>query len=279
MCLCHSACVWWMVALSRARHVSITSATQYLSDVFKIQEPEWQNSPVCRITNNKWHLGHHYRGRQDLPGLLQLLSWPTIIQSDSRLASSWMATPSQPPGRVSTAAWCWCWSASWAPWPPTIRGWAWGSRCWPQWPPGGWHSSPYANWLVSNWVREGNVTLHGNRVKFDYPILSAGSLVHMSWVPPIILHLVLVVTGLLGLVSSLLSAGPGCRQHCGHRCQCCPQVEEPPPVPVTVTESALQEGESQGNRYARFPWIVHCDVQDRWTMMMKIDKDDHNKHW
>ncbi len=60
------------------------------------------------------------------------------------------ATPSPPPGRVSTAALCWCWAASWAPWPPAIRGWAWGSRCWPRWPPGGWHSSPGANWLVSD---------------------------------------------------------------------------------------------------------------------------------
>ena len=91
------------------------------------------------------------------------------------------------------------------------------------------------------------------RVTLDDPVLSAGSLVHMAWVPPIILHLLLVVTGLLGLGASLLSAGPGCRHQCGHRCQCCPQGDEPPPVPVTVSESALQEGESQGNRYARFP--------------------------
>ena len=72
-------------------------------------------------------------------------------------------------------------------------------------------------------------------------LVSAGSLVHLTWVPPIVLHLVLVVTGLLGLGSSLLSAGPGC-------CHRCRQGQEP-----QVPESALQEGESQDNRYSRFP--------------------------
>ena len=78
--------------------------------------------------------------------------------------------------------------------------------------------------------------------------LLTGSLVHMAWLPPIALHLVLVVTGLLGLSASLVSAGPGCSQ-----CRCC-QEQEPPPVTcsVSVAESALQE-ESNGNSYTRFP--------------------------
>ena len=70
---------------------------------------------------------------------------------------------------------------------------------------------------------------------------------HLAWLPPIALHLVLVVSGLLGLGASLVSAGPGCSQ-----CLRCQEQEPPVTCSVSVAESAPQE-EANGNIYTRFP--------------------------